>query len=514
MRGFAGLNPLRGSALGETRKEALAKSQREIIARNKANKETEHNRILRESGISTTPSPSVARLDAEAKDIFGTDTAANEFSRTAQDELQALRKRHGIDDTEYKRDILKDDYGTLSQEERDIRDVVVFNNRRELYNTHEQRQVTIARIRAKRIAEDKIKLDKLREDRQKNQNAFGYKLPTDEQLNLYKKETPLESRFLSARRGLTNFISGTKELNDKRERETQEAAESSRRTRIRRQNEQNEVVPGGPIFFGGGTRAYYNSIAKTLSGRDSTFSSKFGKDPLENVLASLAGTGLGKVLDLNEELLPRYLNEKVRRQGGIGRYSGVELLEDIGKKLRDSNVSRLYGNDPDRKYAGGGRMSGGGGASSDSILARVSNGEFLISAASASKVGLSNLNHINTTGTLPKFANGGLISNAPRFENGGGWMGGIDPSMRGVLEGFNSSAKSLAVALSKLPQFPSEIKMTGTHQVNVVINGAEVLKQLLPNIQQMVLSEIGKGIRKTTSPQERIEGNVGNDIYT
>lgn len=58
-------------------------------------------------------------------------------------------------------------------------------------------------------------------------------------------------------------------------------------------------------------------------------------------------------------------------------------------------------------YADGGQIRGAGSARSDSILARVSNGEFIVNA-SATQQHLSTLHAINSN-SLPRFADGGIV---------------------------------------------------------------------------------------------------------
>jgi TP901 family phage tail tape measure protein len=62
------------------------------------------------------------------------------------------------------------------------------------------------------------------------------------------------------------------------------------------------------------------------------------------------------------------------------------------------------------RFRGGGSISGPGGPRSDSILARLSDGEFVINAASADKLGLPILEELNNTGRLPGFQDGGDVS--------------------------------------------------------------------------------------------------------
>jgi hypothetical protein len=60
-------------------------------------------------------------------------------------------------------------------------------------------------------------------------------------------------------------------------------------------------------------------------------------------------------------------------------------------------------------HAVGGFISGKGTATSDSILSRLSNGEFVIKASSVAALGRNNLDFINQFGKLPAFATGGFI---------------------------------------------------------------------------------------------------------
>lgn len=61
----------------------------------------------------------------------------------------------------------------------------------------------------------------------------------------------------------------------------------------------------------------------------------------------------------------------------------------------------------------GGHVRGPGTGTSDSILARLSNGEYVLRAAAVRRYGLSFLNSINQL-RMPRFADGGLVSSASR----------------------------------------------------------------------------------------------------
>lgn len=71
---------------------------------------------------------------------------------------------------------------------------------------------------------------------------------------------------------------------------------------------------------------------------------------------------------------------------------------------------------PNRVYAGGGAVSGPGTSTSDSISARLSDGEFVINADAVKKYGQGLFESLNAK----KFAMGGPVS---RFANGGSVRG-------------------------------------------------------------------------------------------
>lgn len=87
-----------------------------------------------------------------------------------------------------------------------------------------------------------------------------------------------------------------------------------------------------------------------------------------------------------------------------------------GKPLTQSISLTAGGADLPAK-ADGGLLQGPGTGTSDSILARVSNGEYVVRAAAVKKLGLARLNHLNLYGSLPQFAEGGLVEAARRVVN-------------------------------------------------------------------------------------------------
>lgn len=61
-------------------------------------------------------------------------------------------------------------------------------------------------------------------------------------------------------------------------------------------------------------------------------------------------------------------------------------------------------------FASGGYLRGPGTGTSDSILARLSNREFVMNAEATESIGVGNLNYMNQTGQIPGFADGGIVT--------------------------------------------------------------------------------------------------------
>lgn len=73
-------------------------------------------------------------------------------------------------------------------------------------------------------------------------------------------------------------------------------------------------------------------------------------------------------------------------------------------------------------YSGGGSVRGRGTGTSDSIFARLSNGEFVMKAKAVRKWGVGMLNRLNRG--LPAFASGGLVTGLPGFSSAPAFAGG------------------------------------------------------------------------------------------
>lgn len=130
-----------------------------------------------------------------------------------------------------------------------------------------------------------------------------------------------------------------------------------------------------------------------------------------------AGAKLGADLAAQELKIPATIDvqnaeisQKIAGELGAVEASllvtNVDVTEDAKKQLQGSmtlNAPGLPG------FSGGGAVRGPGTPTSDSILARLSAGEFVMKAAAVRKFGVGFMERLNN-GILPAFAGGGLVS--------------------------------------------------------------------------------------------------------
>ena len=121
----------------------------------------------------------------------------------------------------------------------------------------------------------------------------------------------------------------------------------------------------------------------------------------------------------------------------------ISQMEDLRKLLGQpvsiqaqlSNASQ-----PVDGFASGGKISGPGTGTSDSIMARLSNGEYVVKAAAVRKYGSHMLDSLNGM-RLPKYAEGGLIGSA---SGGTGSSSTLNLSLDGQNYALNGQADTIA----------------------------------------------------------------------
>jgi len=169
--------------------------------------------------------------------------------------------------------------------------------------------------------------------------------------------------------------------------------------------------------------------------------------------------------------------------------------EEIHRSFRSGRVSPLRASSlPVQKFARGGKV--------DSVPAMLTPGEFVINR-DAAKENAGLLQAINGK----KFANGGPVGPS----GGSGKTGNLGPA----IQKFNESANKLVNAFDNLNNFertmlalansldnlnsiniPNSIELKGRHDVNVVINGAQILENSKEIFQDLITSEVNKALRK------------------
>lgn len=173
-------------------------------------------------------------------------------------------------------------------------------------------------------------------------------------------------------------------------------------------------------------------------------------------------------------------------QAGVAQLQSKDaqaLTVEIGKltqQMQELNAQKKV-----LGFNSGGIVPGSGNY--DSVPARLTPGEGIITKQAMAKYGPGVVNALNK-GTFPKnFASGGVVG------------GGISIDAES-LSSLNSAVQSLSTQIDRLQaafsSIPTEISMTGRHTVELIINGAQVLTQLQPEIVKLVESGAKDAINK------------------
>ncbi len=305
-------------------------------------------------------------------------------------------------------------------------------------------------------------------------------------------------------------------------------------------------------FQGGDLRSLVTNFEDVQSGVDlqSRFLRANGRGKEADAVEANFDKGIGKVLGPEFAAYFKSIrDEEVKAKADQVAAAKVQITA-AEESIKASQAALQFYNSRVPGRARGGMIRGAGTSTSDSISARLSDGEYVVNAAAVRNVGVDTLDDINAMGfayggrvrrgarsLISKygynraqghrgfFRNGRLLSpyHASRFdlmvarkqdmqnrraafrgrrrrgfatgglvEGGGVNMG--DASLAGI-NAFAIAANNLANALQNV-NIPSHIEMVGTHNLNINLNGAAVLNLLKPELQEFVLTEIQAGIAK------------------
>lgn len=210
-----------------------------------------------------------------------------------------------------------------------------------------------------------------------------------------------------------------------------------------------------------------------------------------NKTNEILGTIADRVYGLETEA-PDFVTKLVRTFGPentpyVNMYSTPQNEKDL---LRPQ-----YGYTANK--ASGGYIMGPGTRTSDSIPAMLSNGEFVVKAASVEKIGLPNLNYLNSYGKIPGFADGGLVDSGIF-----GWMN------RKASDGIDYlKNKRLDLAKTNAELIDSE----SNKGIFSKIGNAFETKN---NMKQMGLLALGEIVGKIAkSPLDALSGIEGASAY-
>jgi rhodanese-related sulfurtransferase len=92
--------------------------------------------------------------------------------------------------------------------------------------------------------------------------------------------------------------------------------------------------------------------------------------------------------------------------------------------------------------------------------------------------------------TIPEAIKQALQNTPTTTQTSSNGVSSIDSGVLDKLNQFTNRLKSVADTLAALQAIPSEIKITGKHDVNIIINGDSALNQLKPDLQELVLSQM------------------------
>jgi hypothetical protein len=180
---------------------------------------------------------------------------------------------------------------------------------------------------------------------------------------------------------------------------------------------------------------------------------------------------------------PQALNDKLNDLTAV--------LEEKNRQLESipNTVEYNLKNAPVRSagYAIGGSVNGIG--SGDKVPALLEPGEFVLNRNAVAAAGVNKLSHFNKK--YSRFKKGGPV----KMQAGGAAYSGIgiDMSlMESVVQKFGSFIDIFANSVNSMNGLA--ITLNATHKVEVVINGAQILQQLEPGIQNLVITETNKAI--------------------
>jgi TP901 family phage tail tape measure protein len=185
-----------------------------------------------------------------------------------------------------------------------------------------------------------------------------------------------------------------------------------------------------------------------------------------------------------------------QKEGGLDGTNVAYIVNTLSQdKLRKQISSLLKGEiiaDPVLKMNTGGPVGGAPGI--DANPAMLTRGEYVINKQSAQAIGPNNLNRLNSIkgynkgGPVGYFANGGQPLSSPSRSQL--LLNQSQPKIDLESKDFTTSVSDFTRAIEEFNEVPKDFTMTvAPSQVTVTLNGAEILAQIMPEIQSEILSQ-------------------------
>lgn len=185
-----------------------------------------------------------------------------------------------------------------------------------------------------------------------------------------------------------------------------------------------------------------------------------------DVINNIVNTALRGLADIISAIGDGFMKMGYMIRQALDGVSGVlSAFADLIRSIATAAVAIVslvtgrsinYGSGYAHLFAEGGKVEGPGTATSDSIPARLSNGEFVIKASSAKMIGYDTLDDMNESGRLP--------SNAVIYN----WAGVLANSISGTMEG----------------RAGGEINVFMTNQINNRLDAQDIGRTMIKSIRE------------------------------
>ncbi|MFZ2560628.1 MAG: hypothetical protein WAW91_03300, partial [Candidatus Nanoperiomorbaceae bacterium] len=175
----------------------------------------------------------------------------------------------------------------------------------------------------------------------------------------------------------------------------------------------------------------------------------------------------------------------LNRQGIDAAQAALDAIQDKTVHIRVETTNYTISSSdgiPIANKATGGYISGPGTATSDSIPAWLSNGEYVLKASAVRAIGMDRLHYMNQTGNVPRFASGGQVR--PTWDT-------VDRSAR-----YGSGSSPIVVQIPATASRKRVIDYGGVTMPNqlVVVDSDGVLLGTMRTKAEEVVAEFGAAV--------------------